>query len=431
MGDHDDVSSLALPLLLVGTMLVYALAARKLERVGITAALVFVGAGVLMGSAGLGLVPADPRAHWILVVAEVTLSLLLFSDAARLKLREVGADLGPVLRLLGIGLPLTIIIGTLLIVAVFPDRGWVAAALLAAILAPTDAALGSAVVSDRRVPLRVRRILGVESGLNDGLVTPVVTVLIAVAASQAGLAGGESWEIRAIRSLAVAVVVGTAVGWGGGQVLRWCRHRGWSSPLSVQVAVLTLALLCYFGAVAIEGNGFVAAFVGGLVLATATGVRATEEDLAFTETLGVLASQVVWLMFGAAMVGPALGRMTGGTVLVALGALTVVRVLPVAGAMVRPRWSLPTIAFVGWFGPRGLATVIFSLVALESLGTTALADHVLDVSAVTVLVSIVAHGFSAGALAARYGRWADGLPADAPERAGVAPPSWRRLGLHR
>ena len=173
-----------------------------------------------------------------------------------------------------------------------------------------------------------------------------------------------------------------------------------------------------------------AAFVGGLVLATATGVRAAEEELAFIETLGVLASQVVWLMFGAALVGPALARMTVGTVLVALGALTVVRMVPVAGAMAGSRWSPVSLAFVGWFGPRGLATVIFALVALQSLGSTGLADHVLDVAAVTVLVSILAHGLSAGPLAVRYGAWADGLPADAPERAEVAPPSRRRLGLH-
>jgi sodium/hydrogen antiporter len=430
MGDHPGPVDAALPLLVVGTILVYALVCRRLERIGITAAMVFVAVGALFGSTGLGLVAVDPRSHWFLVVAEVTLSLVLFSDAAHLRLREVGGDLGPVLRLLGIGLPLTIVAGTLLVAVVYPGQGWVAAALVAAILAPTDAALGAAVVSDRRVPRRVRRILGVESGLNDGLVAPVVTVLIAIAAAQAGMAGGESWEVQATRSLVLALVVGSAVAYGGGLVLRWCRRRGWTSPLSVQVAVLAVALGCYFGATAIAANGFVAAFTGGLVFAQATGVRTTEQELAFIETLGILASQVVWLVFGAALVGPALARMTGATVLVALGALTVVRLLPVAAAMTTPRWSLPTVLFVGWFGPRGLATVIFALVALESLGSTSLATHVLDLAALTVLVSILAHGLSAGPLAVRYGAWAGRLPADAPERAAVAAPSRRRLGLH-
>jgi sodium/hydrogen antiporter len=430
MGEHHDVVQAALPILLVSTMLVYALLARRLERVGVTAAMVFVAAGVLLGGAGLGLVQVDPHARWVLVVAEVTLSLILFSDAARLRLREVGADRIPVLRLLGIGLPLTVVAGMLLVVAVFPDRGWVAAALVAAILAPTDAALGSAVVRDRRVPRRVRRILSVESGLNDGLATPLVTVLVAVAASQAGLLGEESWERRAISALAIAVVLGAAVGRGGGALLGWCRRRGWTSPLSVQVAVLALALLCYVGATALEANGFVAAFVGGLVLATTVGVETAEEELAFTESLGLLGSYAVWLAFGAAMVGPAIGRMSGGTVLVALGALTVARLVPVLVATARAGWSPPTVAFVGWFGPRGIATVIFALVALESLGRTALADHVLDVASITVLVSIVAHGLTARPLAARYGTWASGLPAGAPELADGAEPSWRRLGLH-
>ncbi|MBB5750340.1 cation:proton antiporter [Micrococcus sp. TA1] len=431
MGDGSGAAGAGLPLLLVGTVMVYALICRWLERVGITAAMVFVAVGVLVGSAGFGLVAVDPQAHWFLVVAEVTLSLLLFCDAARLSPRKVGGDLGPVLRLLGIGLPLTIITGTVLVITVFPERGWVAAALVAAILAPTDAALGAAVVSDERVPVRVRRILGMESGLNDGLATPVVSVLIAVTASQAGIAGGESWQVRAVYSLGVGVAVGAGVGFGGGLVLRWCRRREWTSPLSVQVAVLTLASVCYFGATSIEANGFVAAFLGGLAFTTATGMRAAEEELAFTETLGVLASQVVWLLFGAAMVGPALARMTTETVLVALGALTVARMVPVAVAMVGSRWSPATIVFVGWFGPRGLATVIFALVALQSLGTTGLADHVLDVAAVTVLVSIVAHGLSAGPLAIRYGTWAAGLSANAPEHVQVAPASRRRLGLHR
>jgi NhaP-type Na+/H+ or K+/H+ antiporter len=139
---------------------------------------------------------------------------------------------------------------------------------------------------------------------------------------------------------------------------------------------------------------------------------------------------VVWLLFGAAMVGPALGRMSGGTVLVALGALSVVRMVPVAGALAGSRWAPVTVAFVGWFGPRGLATVIFALVALQSLGSTGLADHVLDIAAVTVLVSILAHGFSAGPLAVRYGAWAARRSPNAPERAEVAPASRRRLGLH-
>jgi sodium/hydrogen antiporter len=427
-GEHEAGGSAVLLLLIVLT-LGYALVARRLELVGITAPMVFVAAGILLGDAGIGLVPVDLDAPWILICAEVTLAVILFVDAARLRPRDVGGDRRPVLRLLVIGLPLTIVTGTLLNIAVFPGQGWVAAFLLGAILSPTDAALGSAVVSDRRVPERVRRILGVESGLNDGLATPVVTVALAVAAVQLAPGEGESWELGAVRSLSVAIVLGGALGWGGGWIVRWCRGRGWASPLSVQVAVLSLALLCYFGAIAFEGNGFVAAYVGGLALATSGDGDSRDEDLAFAETSGLLASYAVWLVFGAAMAGPALGRISGGVLLVALAALTVARMIPVAAALMRMGWSPPTVAFIGWFGPRGIATVIFTLVALETLGSIPPAVHVLDVASITVLVSIVAHGFSARPLAARYGSWVRTLPPTAPERLEVTPWTWR-LGLH-
>jgi NhaP-type Na+/H+ or K+/H+ antiporter len=427
MGWSHDVADLAIPLLLVGSVLVYAITSQRLERLGVTAAMVFVAIGVALGESGTGIVPVDPHAPWLLAVAEITLALLLFSDAARLRLREVGGDPRPVGRLLFIGLPLSILAGTLLAFGVFPSSGWAVAALIAALLAPTDAALGTAVVSDVRVPARVRRLLNVESGLNDGLATPVVTVLIAVVAAQAGLIGEESWEVRALWSLTIGVVAGAVVGGGGALVLRSCRRRGWTTPLSEQVAALALALLSYLGATAVAANGFVAAFVGGMVLAAAFGSDAAH--LEYTETTGLLASYVVWLAFGAAMVGPALSRASVGTVLIAIGALTVVRMLPVALAMVGRGWGIPTIAFVGWFGPRGLATVIFALIALESLGPSALSDHLLDIAAVTVLVSILAHGFSAAPLAARYGRWAAGRSASSPELVEVALAPRRRLDL--
>lgn len=432
MGEQHDTVQSTIPLLLVGSVLGYAFAARKLERLHVTAPMVFVAFGVLVGDWGLGLVSVEPDTAWLLVVAELTLALLLFTDASNLRLREVEGDPRPVTRLLVIGLPLTLIAGTLLTIAVFPSHGWAAAALVAALLAPTDAALGAAVVSDARVPARVRRLLNVESGLNDGLATPVVTVLIAVVASQAGLLGDESWEVNALWELSVALVVGIAVGGAGGSLLERCRARNWTSAVSDQVAVLGLALLCYLGSTAVEGNGFVAAFVGGLVFAAASHTRHANEheEMDFTETTGLLASYVVWIAFGAAMVGPALSRISVGTLVVAVGALTLVRAVPVALAMVGRGWGAPTVAFVGWFGPRGLATVIFALIALESLGSTAVADHLLDVAAVTVLLSIVAHGLSAAPLAARYGRWAAALPPGSPEHVAVTQPVRRRLDLN-
>lgn len=428
MDDHDAVHS-AIPLLLIGTVLIYSIVVRRLDRANVTAPMVFVAVGLLVGETGLGLVPMTADAPWLLVVAEITLALLLFADASHLRLRDVEGDPRPAAGLLFLGLPLTVVVGTLLAVWIFPEHGWVTAALVAALLAPTDAALGAAVVNDRRVPSRVRRLLNVESGLNDGLATPVVSVLIVVVASEAGRLGNQNWVVDAAWSLSIGCVVAVVAGGVGGIVVLWCRRQEWSSPLSEQVGVLALALLCYFAAVALDGNGFVAAFVGGMFFGfiTRDELRVQTE---FTETNALLASYVVWIAFGAAMVGPALADATVGTYVIAIGALTVARIVPVAVAMARHGWGLRTVLFVGWFGPRGLATVIFALIALEELGRTAVSDHLVDIASVTVLLSILAHGLSASPLAVRYGRWAANLPDEAPENVMVAPVSARRRTLY-
>ncbi|MEU4596460.1 cation:proton antiporter [Nocardia sp. NPDC023988] len=325
MDDHAVPT--AIPLLVLGTVLMYSLVATRLGRANVTAPMVFVAAGVLAGGTGLGLVHATPDAHWLLNVAEITLALLLFSDASHLRLRDVSGDRGPALRLLLIGLPLTLVAGTVLAYVVFPEDGLAAAALIAALIAPTDAALGAAVVTDTRVPSRVRRLLTVESGLNDGLVTPVVAVLMVVVASESGQLGQQRWVVDLVWSLAIAAVVAVCVGGSGGAVLRRCRAHAWTSRLSEQSAVLALALLCYFVAVAVDGNGFVAAFLGGVCFGHLVDdeLRAQTE---FTETTGLLASSVVWIAFGAALVGPALADATIRTYVVAIGALTVVRIVP-------------------------------------------------------------------------------------------------------
>lgn len=429
MSDHQETIHSAVPLVLVGSVFVYSIVSARLDRARISAPMVFVAIGVLIGASGLGLVRVDPGGHWLLTVAELTLALLLFSDASHLRLRDVEGDSGPPTRLLLIGLPLTLLAGTLLAFWMFPDRGWVVAALIAALLAPTDAALGAVVVSDTRIPARIRRMLNVESGLNDGMATPVVMVLITVVASEAGKLGSLNWVVDAAWAMSVAVVVAVVLGGGGGWVLRWCRGRGWTSPLSEQVAVLTIALLCYLAATEIDGNGFVAAFLGGMFFGFAVppSLRVRSE---FTETMGLLASYVVWVAFGATMVGRALEHATVRTVVVAVGALTVARMVPVALAMAGGRWGWQTILFVGWFGPRGLATVIFVMIAAQELGTTAVSDHLVEVASLTVVLSILAHGLSAFPLSGRYGRWAASLPDDAPERVAVNPVSTRRVMLH-
>ena len=358
----------------------------------------FVATGVVMAQ-GLKLLSLEPDLHLIKVVAEVTLVWVLFADASRVRIADLRADRGRYLRLLGLGLPLTIALGALAAVAVLGVSPWYAL-LLGAALAPTDAALSSAVMSDHRIPRRVRQTLNVESGLNDGIATPVVTVAIVGIAIAAGL--DHEGLGHALIGLLLGVVVGVAVGAGGGALLRIARRRGWSSDEFAGPAVLALALLAYLGAVLIGANGFVAAFVAGSAYGTFAG-RGGEKEVYYVEQTCGLASMLSWLVFGAVLIPAMATGWTWHILVYAVLSLTVVRMLPVAISMLGSRMDRATVLFVGWFGPRGLASIVFALIALEDLhDVPGPIDEVVATIGLTVLLSVVAHGLSARPLAGRY-----------------------------
>jgi len=386
---------LSLTLVLV-TIFGWCVLASRLQRVGLTAPIVFVTAGFVLAE-GLEILDLALEPHLVKVIAEVTLVWVLFADASLVRPSQFRRDLGMYGRLLGVGLPLTIALGTATALVLLDVDLW-AALLIGAALAPTDAALGASVMSDPAVPDKVRRALNVESGLNDGIATPIVLVAIAGVAASEGIAGVES-PSRAVLALLVGVLAGSAVGGLGGAATRVARRRGWLSEELAGPAVLTLALLAYTGALLVEGNGFVAAFVGGLVFGGVAG-RGGEKEVYFVEQSGALASMISWLIFGALVV-PVIGDSWTPTVLAyAVLSLTVIRMLPVALALVGAGVDRFGVAFVGWFGPRGLASVIFALLAVEDLHDAG--KDLVAVIAFTVLLSVVAHGFSAGPLASRF-----------------------------
>jgi len=378
----------------------------RLERAYLTAPMVFVGVGVVLAQS----VQADADAAWVTVLTEVTLGWVLFSDASRVGLRELRGDAGVFGRLLGLALPLTVLAGAagawLLLGAPLP---WYAL-LIGAALAPTDAALGAVVITHPAVPARIRRILNVESGLNDGIVTPVVLVALAGAAATAGHAG--AWD--AVRQLAVGALIGGAVGATGGRLLRAAGRRGWTDGSFAGPAVLALALAAYAASVAGHGNGFVAAFAGGIAFGHVAGRGGPREVFYVQETAG-LASLLVWLLFGAFAVPLLNGRVGPALVLYALLSLTAMRMIPIALSLIGTGIDGRTMAFVGWFGPRGLASVVFALLAVEELGEAA-APAVAAI-VLTVLLSVVAHGVSAGPAATRFGARSErttGKPATGP-----------------
>ena len=371
----------------------------RLERFDVTAPIIFVLAGLLLTHGPLAVLGVAPSNELIKELAEFTLALVLFSDASRVGLHELRVDAGLYVRLLGVALPLTIGLGTVLALALAGTNIWLAL-LVGAALAPTDAALGAGMIASPVVPARIRRLINVESGLNDGIATPFVSVALAGAATGGQIAGHGPGAAAA--ELAVGVIVGVAAGGAGGLLVNAARKRGWAAEGFAGSAVLALAVCAYASAVAVHGNGFIAAFVGGLAFGT-TGGRRGEPLVPFVEETGALVSLLVWLAFGAVALVPAMKTLTWPMVLYAILSLTVVRMVPVAVALAGTRLGWATVSLVAWFGPRGLASVVFALLALEELGSPT-AGRAVALITITVLLSVVLHGVTAEPLAARYAR---------------------------
>jgi len=392
-------------------VVVWSVWSARLQRLSISAPIAFVAMGLVVTHGPLAFLHFSPHSSTIESLAELTLALVLFGDASRVNVHELRRDLGLPVRLLAVGLPLTIGFGTAAAFGIVPGVTlWVAAAI-GAIVAPTDAALGASVMDDERIPNRIRRLLNVESGLNDGIATPFVNLFLA------GAVTTEVAHSTSVLGAAGELVGGAAIGAGTGLVAGWVLarsvERGWSAAGFRALVPIGAALFAYFAALEAHANGFVAAFVAGMAFG---GVfhAGVEEVVSFTEEAGGLLSLMVWLIFGAAMVVPGLSHATWQDVLFAVVALTVVRMVPVALALVGSGLDRFTVGFVGWFGPRGLASVVFGLIAFDSLAP-ADGARVLSIVTVTVLLSVVAHGLSAPPLAARYGTFTRTLRGERPE----------------
>jgi sodium/hydrogen antiporter len=369
----------------------------------LTGPLVFTAAGLVLANSSWGIGSIDVAGATVHTLAEITLALLLFADASGVPLTAARSDMSLTTRLLAIGLPLSIVAGTVVAVLVFPSLPVALAGVVAASLAPTDAALSASVIGDERLPVRVRRVLNVESGLNDGIATPVVTFCIAASAAALDVAQHDFDDgFGALAQLAIGAGIGAGVALVGGWLVAFTHRRGWMQPGSRQLATLSLALLAFLGASQAGGNPFVSAFVGGLVFGASARADAVEA-VELTELGGSLLSLVVWFVFGAGFVLPAFEHLDARMVLYAIASLSVVRMVPVAIALLGSGQDRLTVAFVGWFGPRGLASVVFALLAVEGLGdadprVTTMANTI----TVTIVLSIVAHGITARPLTTRY-----------------------------
>ncbi|MEZ0095245.1 cation:proton antiporter [Streptacidiphilus sp. EB129] len=394
-----------------GAVVGYGAISRRLSTTVVSGPLVFMLVGLAIGPLGLDLMnrARDPEVTRTLL--ESALVLVLFADAAAVRARDLRWEEFLPLRLLVVGLPATMALGWLVAWPLLPGlTGW-ELALVGIILAPTDAALGQQAVSNERVPALIRGGLSVESGLNDGLALPFFVLALAAAGEGHGHPGV---AVTFLRALALSGAIGLAAGWTGASVLRWSVARGWSTSDWRQFLALAVPAIAYATCVAVEGSGFIGAWAAGLAFGIRLrrapadhGIRAQGPDAVqttgFTERLGLLLASLSFLVFGAVILGPTLQHLTLRIVVYAVISLTVVRILPVALALIGTGLRPASVAYLGWFGPRGLASLVFGLIAYEEhLPGTALLS---DVIAVTVGLSVLLHGASAPFLGDRYGDW--------------------------
>ncbi len=398
-------------LIIAAAIFGFALVSRSLAMSPITAPMVFTTVGLIVGGAGLGWFGLSLDGEALSIIVEVTLVLVLFTDAVRINLGSLRKDVAIPIRLLGIALPLTLLAGTVAAALIFPGLSWAEALLLAAVLTPTDAALGQAVVSDTRLPVRVRQSLNVESGLNDGLMVPIVTVAIALAVSEGG--GSRTWAAFAAEQIGYGLVCGIAAGALGGTLLDRFASAGRIEGVYRQLATLAIAAIAYASADAVGGNGFVAAFTAGMTFGVVAAKQSSDvQD--FTQDEGDLLTAITFMLFGAVIAGPLVGEVTWPVIGYVVLSLSVVRVVPVGLALLGSGTLLQTKLFIGWFGPRGLASILFALLVMQEVEGEG-AELIVTVALWTVLVSVYAHGLTASSWAKRLGAVLSQMPDHQPE----------------
>jgi NhaP-type Na+/H+ or K+/H+ antiporter len=348
----------------------------------------------------LRLIDLDVDAEGIRWLAELTLAVVLFTDSANADLKVLRRFEAIPVRLLLIGLPLTILLGFGIGAVLFRDLGLFEIAVLATMLAPTDAALGKAVVTNKSVPNSVRQSLNVESGLNDGICVPVLLLFLA-------LAGGESsgWQalglaaILPLQAIGIGAAVGLGLGIFGSRLLLVAYHRGWTSGSWLQFPVVALALLCFALAQWLGGSGFIASFVGGMVFGALI-PRHKEVVLEAAEGTGDALAMLTWFTFGTLLTVHPYQHLDWRVIVYAVASLTIIRMLPVFVSVAGRGLRTDTKLFLGWFGPRGLASLVFAVMVINHRLPNG--NVLVATTTCTILLSIIAHGLSANPLATAY-----------------------------
>jgi len=384
----------------------FGLFSRLADRSPVTAPMVFATVGILFGPLGLGVFSVTIDATLVQVIAEITLILVLFVGASVIDVRALFKEYKIPVRLLFIGLPLTMFLGAIIARQFFPGMNPWLIAMMAFILSPTDAALGQAVVASDEVPQKTRDSIAVESGLNDGIALPPILACMSALSASAGthLDIGH-WFTFTLEHIVFAPIIGGVVGWIGGMLVDRASKAGWMNPTFQRLTSISLAILIYSIAESLQGNGFIAAFFGGLLLGTKT-PKVREQVQEFGDTEGQHLMLFVFLIFGLVMVPAAFKYWDTKALFYAVLSLTIIRMVPVAVSLIGIGMDWSTVGFIGWFGPRGIASVLYLLMVVGTLGIKG-HEQMLSVIVLTVLISIILHGFSAVPLSKIYGRYAE------------------------
>lgn len=375
-------------------LFIVAIISRKIDSIPLTPQMIFIFAGLAVGWLFTGYVDIiqPPLSTIILIIAEIALVLVLFSDASQIRLGSIKLD-SLTSRLLVIGLPLTIVLGITTAIFIFTDLTFWESAIIGVVLAPTDAALGQVVVQNKKIPELIRKSLEVESGLNDGLCVPFLLVFMAIGLAQESFSPVGYFIEVAIMQIGVGVVVGIAVGFAGSKIVMRSRDKGWITPEYQRIAFLALAILSFVIADQTGGSGFIAAFVGGLATAYVT-LDARKVLMDFAEAEGQFLNLTVFFILGI-VISDLIPLITWQIILYAILSLTVIRILPVTISLLGSKINWDSILFMGWFGPRGLASIVLALIALERLSPFPGQETFILTVFITVLLSVIAHGITA------------------------------------
>ncbi len=389
MLDHQLIILAAIIILFFG------LFSKIAERSFITAPMVFVSIGLLLGPLGFSLLHIEVEAKGIQFLAEITLIIILFVDASLIKLTNIKQRLkGLPARLLLLGLPLTMLFGTILAIGMYPELDIWLLVMLALILSPTDAALGQAVVKSTSVPDNIRDSISAESGLNDGIALPPILVCLAVIASGLGHIPPEvHWLNFVAMQLILGPLIGSVVGYFGGKLIEFSHQRDFMDAVFQRLTCLSLAILAYACAEFFEGNGFIAAFCAGLLLGVEN-LKVRERIQEFGETEGQLLTLFVFVILGLIIIPKFYPFWDLTALIYALLSLTLIRIIPVFICLIGSGLNNYSKFFIAWFGPRGVASILYLLVAIDQIGQTG-HEKILAVIVLTVLLSIFAHGMTA------------------------------------